>query len=277
MPNILAAANRTGYPLQAAIESVARAGEATHRCSFLSREHLWHDPDTREPHFIDLVLGGQRVDRLRGIVVRVRLVMECKRLDGYWTFPIPNHPATPPASRIRAYSVSPDHLSKPPSWRTYGFGPERVQHVEYCALSNRSGGSDQQDSRTIEPWATELIASCQALAQQELLSRGSDPDLPTIAYFPVLVTTASLHTLSFDPSTVTLEDGKIPPPPLSAPADVNWVVLSKDLGFEPLGINPLEPGRFSSRPRQHVFVVQAQLIDAFLRSCVGIDYSPSAA
>lgn len=268
-PNPLAAANRTGYLLQAALETRVCAGKEEHGFSVLDHELPWRDPVSGEIRFLDLLLRGVGTYPLGFDAKALRLVVECKRIDGYWTFPVPIT-APPHHGEVRLLASGVGE-STAPQWRPWVFGPEDLYHSEYCALTKGAAqGGGQHDGRLLEPWATELVTACQVIAGQATPISAPQGRISGTVYVPVIATTASLHVLRYDPATVSLENGQMSAPPKDHVFPVPWVVLSKKLGFEPSCIDPPLRGIFGRWPHEDVFIVNAAHFDSFLRTCGGI-------
>lgn len=259
----IAVANASGYPLEAAIEAIAKKWEGVTQWYVLRREHPWRHPETFEVRFVDLVLGGQQTDDHDGSLYRRRFVIECKRVEGYWVFQVPVNDADQ-SNDLRVLAAHPRNPPTP-SWRRVRSGPQAFRS-DSCALSTKKGiASDPLDRRTLEGWASELIWASHALAIQEheSLLKSSSPVVAAL-YYPLILTTASLHVLTFDPEKVDLLTGHVEPPPGSTSANVDWVRFSKDLGFEPLGPDPLSPVAPHARSQQGAWVVRASAFRSFL-------------
>jgi hypothetical protein len=261
--NPIAVANASGYPLEAAIEAISKKWEAVTQWYVLKREHPWRHPETGDKRFLDLVLGGQQYDDLDHTLYRRRLVIECKRVEGSWVFPV----SAEHAAQSNELRVLAAHPLAPPmrSWRKVRSGPQ-AYGSDACALSTKKGPvADALDRRTLEGWASDLISAAQALADQETaaLSETGSP-VGAALYIPLIVTTAVLTVLAFDPVNVDLQTGHVAPPPSSASHEVEWVRFSKDLGFEPLGPDPLAPVPSHERTQQGAWVVRATAFQSFL-------------
>lgn len=276
----IAVANLTGFPLQLALEAITRAHDREYNWYVLSREHFC-PPSAETPYlFIDLVVSGTRQSQHDGTYYRCILVIECKRLDSDWVFlePREDRPFTSPGVDLLTTVPSAGALQHPTHpWCRVQFGPTSEQSA-FCALSTRRGAqAGQPDRRTLEGWCRELLTSTVALARQsassfvDLGSLGSDrPRSPSIAVFmPVIVTTARLSILSFDPGAVPLATGTVPPPPASVSREVSSIWFAKDFGFEPEASDPLAPS-FRTPPSQGVLVVHATAFAEFLRQSQGI-------
>lgn len=261
--NLIAIVNRTGFPLQSALEAIAQQKQDTHYWYFLSREHSWQHPKTGETRFVDLILGGQAVTRSNA-VVGIRAVIECKRLDGSMVFLIPSARNPDSSFLIRAYSTKRNETPEC-AWRDMQFAPS-MHAIEFCASGIRKGArADQPDHRTLESWCNELLAASIAIAGQELSGFRKERDVVLGAvYFPILVTTANLYTLRFDPKAVTLDAGTVPVPPDSEVNRIDWVHFRKDFGVEEFGTDHLHPGKTDLPLKQSVFIVQANAFEEFL-------------
>ena len=244
-----------------------------------SREHFC-PPSAETPYlFIDLVVSGTRQSPFDGTYYRCILVIECKRLDADWVFLEPREDRASPSGVDLLTTVPSEGALAHPihPWCRVQFGPTEEQSA-FCALGTRRGGqAGQPDRRTLEGWCRELLTSTVALARQSASSfvdpggPGSERRHPArIAVFvPVIVTTAHLSVLSFDPTAVPLATGTVPPPPSTVSRDVPWIWFSKDFGFEPEASDPLASS-FRTPPSQGVLVVHATAFAEFLKRSQGI-------
>jgi hypothetical protein len=116
----------------------------------------------------------------------------------------------------------------------------------------------------LERVAGQLILATEALAHAERNYR-----MPAVRYLrsytPVIVTTANLSIVDFDPATVSLRDGKIPDGQVRR---VPWLRLRKQLATRFLELTPqhkslAEDPAYSME--NTVFIVQAESLIDFLR------------
>lgn len=278
-PDPIAIANLTGYPLQFALEAVVRQRERECHWYVLSREHFCSSPTAPQALFIDLLLSGQRQDPWSAEYFRCLLVIECKRIDGDWVFLEPRE-AQPGGNRdfhLLTTTPSRDSLQQPTHpWCPVQFGPTNVQSA-FCALSTRRGSqSGQPDRRTLEGWCAELLTATVGLSQQTASSfipsiafDARDTPIRRAVFVPIIVTTARLTLLSFDPAAAPLSTGTLPPPPDSSAKELPWIWFAKDFGFQPGGSDPLSRVTRTS-PSQGILIVQSKAFPEFLDESRGI-------
>jgi len=273
--NPIAVANASGYPLEAALAAIAKKWEGVTLWHLLAREHPWDHPVRGDKRFIDIVLGGQKNDEITRALYRSRLVIECKRVEGHWVFPVRQNDAAK-SNQVRVLCAQPGTAAGT-SWRKVSCGPPSY-HSEFCAMSVKKGSAfDGLDRRTIEGWGSELIQSGLALAAQESESLGANASgIELISYIPMIVTTAPLTVLFFDPERVDLSSGHVTSPQTAEPESVGWVRFTKNLGFEPLGTEPLSPRPDHLLARQGVWVVHASAFLVFLKAALSFRVSDGA-
>jgi hypothetical protein len=257
------ASNRSGYPLQAALIEAADEAENVTRWHVLRREHPWDDSASKEKRFLDILLSSHADDETSGDRYQRRMVVECKRINGSWVFQVPFRDAAQAAEvRVLHRFLT---QAQPSGFQTLISGPPAFAS-EFCSLSTLTEKGFGPDGRTIEVWASELVRAGQFLLTQEARDVGAPPP-PVVGalYIPVIVTTATLSVLIFDPKTVDLETGFVDREKARS-EPVDWVRFSKDLGLERAGFGTLKP--FSSpedRHRQDVWIVRAASFVEFLR------------
>ena len=189
--------NESGYPLQIKLENIINSSTQEHNWRVLAREHRWVNAATGEEGFIDLILDNRTYS--------VKLVLECKRVIGSWTFLIPNS-SQYLARKYRLYKVS--YASSEFSWKEIDAVPESHESA-FCVMEVEG----KRDSRTLEKISGELLLSLEHLAYEELnlyqeMNKGPDsqsqqrPDKEPTYYLPIIVTTANLQTSIFDPVNV---------------------------------------------------------------------------
>jgi hypothetical protein len=207
--------NESGYPLQLRIERWIEETGQRHQWWVAAREHRWVNSETGDEGYIDLILEREGWN--------LRLVVECKRIIGSWTFLVP----TTQAIHDEVFkSLLVNHQNFSFSWRDFSLEPGSPE-ASFCVM----GTGGKKDSRILESLAGELLLSMEQLAIQETdlvkahiqeLSRSSQYML----YLPVIVTTATLQTMKFDPSDIDLTDGKVTQ---SAVEEVKFIRFRKNL------------------------------------------------
>lgn len=192
MKDPLAIINNSGYPLQIHLEEFIKKNNP-HGWRVLTKEHRWINVETQEEGFIDLILERSKMN--------VRLVVECKKVDGVWSFLLPKTDNL--YIRSETKSLITDLTNRKIYWANIRLLPKSYIST-YCVPEVQG----KKDTRTLEKIAGELILSCEALArEEEPLSIGFSDGY--YLYVPVIVTTAELNSLVFDPFTVDIKSGKI--------------------------------------------------------------------
>lgn len=211
--------NDSGYPLQLYFEEIIRDTQAKHKWRVSAKEHRWVNQETHEDGYIDLVLEHQNLN--------IRLVVECKRLAGSWTFLLPNNREDYTVSRIRTLQVN--RNTKQIYWHKSDILPETYESA-YCVPEI----DGKKDSRTIEKISGELLLSLESLASEELriwrqTQKGisDNTSIPVMFYIPVIVTTSKIHALKFNPKDVDVANGKITSE--SLPVDLKYIRFCKNL------------------------------------------------
>jgi hypothetical protein len=115
----------------------------------------------------------------------------------------------------------------------------------------------------LERTGSDLLQSVEALAHQQLKLVEHNRTASYSQYFvPVLVTTARIFAASFDPATVTLNDGSLPKD--ASPKEVPYIRFRKAFSV------PTEPSsactltEFSKANERTIFVVHAESVTKFL-------------
>jgi hypothetical protein len=194
--------NNSGYPLQIRLKEWIEETYLQHRWKTLVGEHRWVNAETKDDGYIDLVLEKSRTN--------LRLVIECKRIDGSWTFLLP---VAHPALEREVIGLSAIHSpARNYSWNEIYMVPESLK-AAFCVMET----DGKKDSRTLEKLARELLLSLEHLSVEEagilaaFINRvAPTPDVrSSIFYLPVIVTTANLQTMAFPPSAVDVKTGNI--------------------------------------------------------------------
>ena len=208
----LAIVNAAGFAFQLAVEEAVIQTSGKHEWQVTSSEHSWRDVDNT-PRFIDLVLTKDST----------HLVVECKRhRDAQWVFLVPESgrrsTEAVPRRHFRAQYLAnrtgitggigavldlDDFQLDPKSWES-----------SFCSVR---GGSDR-DQPMLDRICAELTRSVDALLAQQLKVSGRH-DMHDIMLrddtmwvgIPVIVTTAELWIVRFDPNKVSLNAGEIDP------------------------------------------------------------------
>lgn len=215
---LLSHLNAAGFAFQLAVEETVRVTglDGEHAWAINSREHGWQDGENAR--FVDLVLTREPV----------HLVMELKRMRGAdadvgrMMFLVPDPPTGRRAEPRRHFRAAYLRNIDTPN------GPEALTSLYNFQLDPRSwessfcvvpGGSENDKHPLLDRICAELARSADAILTQQLAiehrrepsSRAviMPPGRPWMA-IPVVVTTARLHVVRFDPAAVALKDGMLP-------------------------------------------------------------------
>lgn len=190
--------NESGYPLQIHLEKLIEETKQEHKWRVAVSEHRWVNAETKDEGYIDLVLEREGLN--------LKLVVECKRIIGSWTFLLP---MAQPFNKPDTRTLSIDYKTFRFLWNKIHIWPESYE-AAFCVME--TGG--KKDSRTLEKLAGELLLSLEYLAIEETALMKAlyenSPPLPFADhkfYIPVIVTTADLQAMSFNPSNIDLKTG----------------------------------------------------------------------
>jgi hypothetical protein len=246
--------DNSGYPLQIHIKELIASQQ---HCGWrvVSDEHRWVNAETNAEGYIDLILENHNRD--------LKLVVECKRITGTWTFLLPTTRANP--NRNTKALVYEPQTSKF-LWEETQFDPVSLD-AKYCVMEVQG----KKDDRTLEKIAGELLLSLEYLAIQEaqlIAERYQGLKFPNISmlYLPVIVTTAGLQTAVFDPSDFDLKAGKITGS--ISPTPVNFIRFRKNLAtninYDRRALHTLQD--LNIEYDRTIFVVQVESLLEFLKS-----------
>lgn len=192
----ISSAKRSGFPLQIAVTHVVENSSKWHGWSVLHTEHAWKTPPSGGDDFLDVVLENEH----RTSVLNI----ECKRVqNSNWTFLVPK---ASPNKRFHVNSwVSLHEESKLRFFNWFDLVAEPSSHQSaYCVVE----GQDPKARPMLERTAAEVVESTEALAKEKADS-GILADRRLRIYYNVIVTTATLNVVNFDPKDITLENGEI--------------------------------------------------------------------
>jgi hypothetical protein len=189
--------NQSGFPLQLGVAHAIDSSRTPQGWRVLYREHGWTHQRTGESGFIDLVVENDP----ETIVLNV----ECKRpQEATWQFLLPQ-PNDAPVRRCRYWATSLDEAGVNHfGWLDLDLSPDSYESA-FCVVA----GQDSKNRPMLERIASTVVASTEALAQEEarLLEQRGFGRLRT--YVNIIVTTARLEVCRFDPATVDLQTGKV--------------------------------------------------------------------
>ena len=191
-------ANGSGFLLQLRIERAVRAsvnrsmGASAFDVSV--REHAWRDDRTGREGFVDLVLENGNAS--------IRAVVECKRASGgAYIFLQSSTDRSPVFSKLGVVARElPTGIVR--AWDSLLVSPECAT-VSFCVVA----GQADRDRPMIERVASELICATDGLMSEDVAT--SNGSVKTRFYVPIIVTTAELRVLWFNPDDVELSTGQI--------------------------------------------------------------------
>lgn len=247
--------NRSGFPLQLAVERTVRESSSSWRV--LHREHAWCHSNS-ECGFADLVLVNQS---------NCVMVVECKRVqDSDWVFITPDEPEKDLESRLYINNSA-------------GHGVEHngyldVQTFPSAYISNFCvvAGQDAHSRPLLERTAHDVVVASEAVAQEE------QPFLEARnygfrCYAAIVVTTANLSISSIRDRDISLVTGEVDD---QAVQSVPWIKFRKQLSNE-LVVEPEDLAwdfRSISRAKEKVvYVVNAAHLSEFLEKWGLLDAS----
>lgn len=217
--------NLSGFPLQIGLAHAIDASRPNHGWGVLHREHGWTHEETHESGFIDLVVENQH----KTVVLNI----ECKRpQESTWQFLLPK-----PKDKLRRHckfwvSCLSKSASKYFDWVDLTIDPDSYES-EFCVVA----GQDAKSRPMLERIAATVVASTEALAQEEANVMREQDYEHFRAYINVIATTAKLEVCKFDPTTVDLKKGTIENAEYE---DVPYLRFRKQLSPRPKLPNPQE-------------------------------------
>ncbi|SDC45750.1 hypothetical protein SAMN05444679_103118 [Variovorax sp. CF079] len=190
--------NESGFPLQIAVEHlIATRKPGGWQIRYV--EHAWRSADGTQNGFIDLVIQNPWDTAV--------MALECKRVrDVDWIF-LTSKGTAAPRRQCKAWITRWTTASnfKFLGWEELPIDPSSPQ-ASMCVVRGQAANSPRP---LLERIASEVVASTEALARQELEYRRGEASESFRAYFNVIVTTARLVIGEFDPSKIALADGEL--------------------------------------------------------------------
>jgi hypothetical protein len=241
---------QSGFPLQLAIEEVARSGyDREHYWDPVTRELPWLDRENAKDGFVDLVL-------LNGIMM---MTVECKRSPTPWIFLMPEGARDEGAERFRCRVAEGTNRGLRQSayfdMRTDPMSTE----AEFCVV----GGSGNRH-RLLEKYCFDLVTATEAIAhaREEVLHDRKEPF--RFGYLPLIVTTARLYSCEFGPAKLDLAEAT-----LGADRrfrEERWIRFRKSLSTRTHAPATDDLDRVKKEGERSVFVVQATHFGEFLKA-----------
>lgn len=189
--------NQSGFPLQIALAQQVATTSTERGWKVKYTEYAWKNPKDGHEGFIDIVL-----EDASGAGA---LVLECKRaLDASWAFLLPD-PKRANRRHVKAWLTwSGGRKSRYFGWHDITLSPSTPQS-QFCVVR----GQDPKSVPMLERVAGELVSATEALAVEESKYLNKSPE-NLRAYVSIIVTTATLYVVQFDPASISLDTGKIP-------------------------------------------------------------------
>jgi hypothetical protein len=185
--------NKSGYPLQLAIEKLINNTTKQHGWRVVAKEHRWSDNYGNEG-YIDLILDHKRF--------KTRAVVECKKILGSWNFLIPEVNPQPFDESIILKAF---YAQQSLEWVSLPIMHETLESA-FCVPEVVG----QQDRRTLEQIAGELLLAVEAQAHEEINIYPYDqPEDKVLFYIPIIVAATILRKVLFDPNEVAIDDGTL--------------------------------------------------------------------
>ena len=195
---LLKIVNASGFPLQIGLRRTINQSKIDHGWSVDVEEHHWRHPRSGAEGYIDLVIEHESLF--------LRLIVECKRpTDAKWIFLTPKG-SRPSSQVLSAFAATKGGGGRDlTGWCDLAIEPASPESA-FCVLQ----GQSDRDRPMLERITDSLLPSVEALAFEELAIPGYYCGGLKHIYVPLVVTTATLYTVSFDPAAVDLEVGQLP-------------------------------------------------------------------
>ncbi len=247
---LLEATNKSGFPLQIAVEQLVKKTCSNHGWSVRHLEHAWFHPLTQEGGFIDLVLQKDTSN----------LVIECKRVrEASWLF-LRSDGTEKEQNRCKGW------VSLYTGGRMKAFGWHDLETKPFCVeamFCTNQGQGNRGAQNMLEPLAANVVSSTEALAMEERDYR-PEKEASRKFYFSVIVTTAELYTCCFSLDKISIKKGEIDEADFKL---TPYVRFRKQLSFRTKSLPPqdyqsrIDP---SHKRENTVFVVNSESLTDFL-------------
>jgi len=230
--------NASGFLFQLTVENKVMETKQDHKWTVLFHEYPWTDVESGKEGYIDLILSNQHDS--------MRFVIECKRsLNADWIFLLPE------SSRkklSRADIIFSDCAEKNFVALYEFIDIPKSYESEFCVIR----GQGEDDISMLERISSKLIKSTEYLAEEENNFIKEQKGRDKYFYIPAIVTSAHLNVCRFNPSDVSLDDGKLPKGQFES---VPFIRFRKTLAKNPLPkVFPYSPYSYQVPMRLHEFI-----------------------
>jgi len=188
--------NRSGFPLQLAVEHAVNNHSGHNGWRVYSQEHSWKNPSTGTSGFIDLVLIDQHQSSM--------MVVECKRVQNtQWIF-LSNDPKQMGRRHCKPWiTLIEEDKAKKFDWANLAIDPTSPESY-FCVVA----GQDPKIRPMLERLAAEANEATEAFAREDLpVLLGNNGNLRI--YFNVVVTTAELVVCQLMSDAISLASGTV--------------------------------------------------------------------
>jgi hypothetical protein len=240
--------NSSGFLFQLRVEQEIRDTQPKHGKSVLAREHRWVHPRSGEEGFIDLITTAG---------TNGKIIIECKRVrQAEWIFLVPHGAKETRSTRV-LWSKRFTESRQGAAWDQFAFQRDSLE-AEFCIIR---GHADSQQPM-LERLSTTLLASVEALAQEELSYKRHVGLTGLRFYFPVIVTAATLYVCRVQPSEIELANGELK---TASFEEVPYIRFTKSMSTSLPSSRPASTLEEAAREgRRTVFVVNASQLVPFL-------------
>ena len=249
--------NSTGFLFQYRVAHEIESTRDHHGWTVAGQEHRWQNNELKKEGFIDIVVQEEQFG--------MRIAIECKkRRDKSWIFLIPNTDIRA-VTRTRVHWTFLVHERETlTGWDDFHLLPKTVES-SICVMQ---GDDDKNRSRAmLEQLADPVLASVEALADEELQIVSSDFGAVRSLYMPVIVTNCELQTCSFNPYDIDLDTGEIDKARVEF-LSVPFIRFRKNLSTKSKSLNtPRDLQQANQENERTIFIVNAAHLTDFLSKC----------
>lgn len=184
-------------------------------------------------------------------------MIECKRVrDAEWIFLVPHGANNTRNTRV-LWSRRFSDAHQGAAWDDFGFSPESLQ-AEFCVIR----GQGETQVPMLERLSAILVASVEALANEELSFSRSIGRSGLRFYFPVIVTAATLYACKVETAEIELRSGDLQAADFE---EVPFIRFTKSMPSTLTSSRPPSQVADAARENQRtVFVVNVESLVTFL-------------